>query len=239
MWYSFTYIVYKGMIIMYIKRRKQYLKLKIYLMAILIISLLCIGFFYIDNKIMPTVQAIGELKAQEITTRAINESVSIVVKQDIKYSDLIDIKEDEEGNITLMQANTMMMNQVASDVALTIQEHLKQIQTASEKIPLGNALGSQLLAQHGPKLKLTVTPLGMVDVNFGTEFQQSGINQTRHRIFLIVNTKVRVIIPFSSNTIEVTTYIPVAETVIVGRVPMNYINVPKDNVLNIAPLYEE
>ncbi|SNS36116.1 sporulation protein YunB [Anaerovirgula multivorans] len=139
----------------------------------------------------------------------------------------------------IIVANTMMMNKVASDVALTIQEHLKQIQTASEKIPLGNALGSQLLAQYGPKFKLTVTPLGMVDVNFGTEFEQSGINQTRHRIFLIVNTKVRVIIPFSSNTIEVTTYIPVAETIIVGRVPMNYINVPKDQFLNIAPLYGE
>lgn len=196
-------------------------------------------FLYIDNKIMPTVQAIGELKAQEITTKAINQSVSVVVKQEIKYEDLITVKEDDEGNITLMQANTMMMNKIASDVALTIQEHLKQIQTTAERIPLGNALGSQLLAQYGPKIKLTVTPLGMVDVNFGTEFEQSGINQTRHRIFLIVNTKVRVIIPFSSNTIEVTTYIPVAETVIVGRVPMNYIHVPKDQFLNITPLYGE
>lgn len=194
-------------------------------------------FLYIDSKIMPTVQAIGELRAQDITTRAINESVSIVVKQDIRYEDLISIKEDDEGNITSLQANTMMMNKVASDVALTIQEHLKQIQTASDRIPLGNALGSQLLAQYGPKLKLTVTPLGMVNVNFGTEFEQSGINQTRHRIFLIVNTNVRVIIPFSSNTIGVTTHIPVAETIIVGRVPMNYIHVPKDQFLNITPLY--
>ncbi|MCC5911617.1 MAG: sporulation protein YunB [Clostridiaceae bacterium] len=228
----------EGGVFLYIKRRKKYLKYKIYLLLFFLLSSAVISFFYIDKKIMPTVQAIGDLKAQEITTRAINESVSIVVKQDVEYEDLISIKEDEEGNITLMQANTMMMNKVASDVALTIQEHLKQIQTAAERIPLGNALGSQLLAQFGPKLKLEVTPLGMVDVNFGTEFEHSGINQTRHRIFLIVNTKVRVIIPFSSNTIEVTTYIPVAETVIVGRVPHNYINVPKDDFLNITPLYD-
>lgn len=195
-------------------------------------------FIYIDREITPTVQAIGELKAQEITTRAINESVSLVLKQDIQYQDLISVKEDDEGNITMMQANTFLMNKVASDVALTIQDHFKQIKITSDRIPLGNALGSQLLAQYGPKIKLTVTPLGMVDVNFGTEFEQSGINQTRHRIYLIINTSVRVIVPFSSNTIHVTTYFPVAETVIVGKVPMNYINVPKDQFLDVTPMYE-
>ncbi|AKL94969.1 hypothetical protein CACET_c15200 [Clostridium aceticum] len=96
---------------MYIKKRnkrKKYFKYKIYLLIIFIFMVCTTAFIYIDNKIMPTVQAIGELKAQEITTRAINESVSIVVKQDITYEDLISIKEDEEGNITFMQANAMI-----------------------------------------------------------------------------------------------------------------------------------
>ncbi|QUH20464.1 sporulation protein YunB [Alkaliphilus sp. B6464] len=218
--------------------KKKYLKFKIITILILIVIILTMCFLYIDREITPTVQAIGELKAQEITTRAINESVSLVLKQDIQYQDLISVKEDDEGNITMMQANTFLMNKVASDVALTIQDHLKQIKTTSDRIPLGNALGSQLLAQYGPKMKLTVTPLGMVDVNFGTEFEQSGINQTRHRIYLIINTSVRVIVPFSSNTIHVTTYFPVAETVIVGKVPMNYINVPKDDFLDVTPIYK-
>ena len=219
--------------------KKKYLKFKIITVLILIVIILTMCFLYIDREITPTVQAIGELKAQEITTRAINESVSLVLKQDIQYQDLISVKEDDEGNITMMQANTFLMNKVASDVALTIQDHLKQIKTTSDRIPLGNALGSQLLAQYGPKIKLTVTPLGMVDVNFGTEFEQSGINQTRHRIYLVINTSVRVIVPFSSNTIHVTTYFPVAETVIVGKVPMNYINVPKDQFLDVTPIYEQ
>jgi sporulation protein YunB len=82
-----------------------------------------------------------------------------------------------------------------------------------------------------------VTPLGMAEVNFGTEFQQSGINQTRHRVFLTINTKVRVIIPFSSNIIEVTNYMPIAESIIVGRVPSSYINVPKEELLEVVPNY--
>ncbi|GAB6087749.1 sporulation protein YunB [Alkaliphilus crotonatoxidans] len=221
---------------MYITRRKQVLKYKILFIFIFLMSTSIIGFIYIDREITPTVQAIGDLKAQELTTRAVNQAMSFVLEQGIEYKDLISIKEDHEGNITMMQANTMYMNKIASDVALTIQEHLKQIRTTSDRIPLGNALGSQLLAQYGPKIKLTVTPLGMVDVNFGTEFEQSGINQTRHRIFLIVTTDVRVIVPFSTNNIKVTTYVPLAETVIVGRVPKSYIQVPDDKMLNINPI---
>ncbi len=224
---------------MYITRRKKSPKYKIIFAILFIFTSAIFTFLYIDREITPTVQAIGDLKAQELTTRAVNQAVSFILEQGIEYKDLVSIKEDREGNITMMQANTMSMNKIASDVALTIQEHLKQIRTNSDRIPLGNALGSQLLAQYGPKIKLTVTPLGMVDVNFGTEFEQSGINQTRHRIFLIVTTDVRVIVPFSTNNIKVTTYVPLAETVIVGRVPMNYFQVPENKALDIAPLVGE
>jgi sporulation protein YunB len=224
---------------MYLARRRKLLKVKILMvLALLFIMVTCV-FIYIDREIMPTVQAIGELKAQELTTSAVNIGVSQVLDENIEYKDLVYIKEDGDGNITLLQANTMMMNRIASDVALNIQEQLKLIEAAPERIPLGNALQSQLLAQYGPKLRLTVTPVGVVDVNFGTEFQQSGINQTRHRIFLTVNTRVRVIVPLSSNTIEVVTYVPIAETVIVGQVPHSFIQVPEDKVLNVTPLIDQ
>lgn len=219
-------------------RKRNHIKLKVIISIFLIIIILITYILYLDKNITPTAMAIGELKAQEIITKAINESVSMVVKQDIKYQDLISIKEDSEGSITMIQADTFLMNRVASDVALTIQDHLKEIKAFSEGIPIGSILGSQIMAQHGPKIKLTIRPMGSVDVNFGTEFEHVGINQTRHRVYLIINTKVKAIIPFSTNTINVTTYFPVTETIIVGKIPMNYINVPEDKFLNIAPIYD-
>lgn len=187
----------------------------------------------------PTVQALGELKAQEIITNVVSNSVSTVLEQGIEYSDLIIIKEDHEGNITLMQANTILMNRLQSQIALSIQNSINEVEASSNYIPLGGALGSQLMAQYGPKLKLGILPMGMVDVNFASEFDQSGINQTRHRVILTVDTQVQVVVPFSSNKVRVITHVPLAETVIVGKVPMNYIHVPQDKFLNIAPLYTD
>ena len=175
------------------------------------------------------------MKAREIATRSINESVNTKLSKDIKYEDLIAIRTDTEGNITMMQANTVMMNKLASEVALTIQDNIKKIKASTVKVPIGTVFDSQLLAKYGPKISINITPIGMVSVDFKTEFEQSGINQTRHRIYLVVNTKVRVIVPFSSKAVSAESFVPIAETVIVGRVPQNYISVPKEELTNVIP----
>ncbi|MBF8982039.1 sporulation protein YunB [Lutibacter sp. B2] len=202
---------------------------------ILIILVVIYAFLVVDQKIKPAFIAIAEVKAREIATRAINEAVNTKLSKNIKYEDLISIRTDTEGNITMMQANTVMMNKLASEVALTIQDNIKKIKVSTVMVPIGTVFDSQLLAKYGPKININITPIGMVSVDFKTEFEQSGINQTRHRIYLVVNTKVRVIVPFSSKAVSVASSVPIAETVIVGRVPQNYISVPKEEITNVIP----
>lgn len=209
--------------------------LKAFISIIIIFLVLIYGFMLVDQKIKPAFIAIAEVKAREIATRSINESVNAEVSEDIKYQDLIFIRTDNEGNVTMMQANTMIMNKLATEVALSVQDNIKKIKASTVSVPLGTVFESQLLAKYGPKIHINVTPIGMVNVNFKTEFEQSGINQTRHKIYLVIKTQVRIIVPFSSKATTVETSVPIAETIIVGKVPQNYIFVPKDEVLNLVP----
>lgn len=227
------------MVFLYRNSQKKYRSYKVYIIIILILMISNTIFLYFDRKLVPIIQVLGEFRAQDIITKVINQSVSAVVGQGIVYEDLVKIQRDEDGNITFMQADTMMLNQIAFNITTYVQEGLEKVKTQKEFIPLGSITNSQLLAQYGPKLRLGITPLGTVNVNFGTEFDQSGINQTRHRIFLVIDTKVKVIIPLSSNNIEVTTYVPLTEVIIVGKVPVNYFNTTRDDLLNINPLYWE
>ncbi len=128
-----------------------------------------------------------------------------------------------------------MMNNLASEVALAVQDTIKNIRASEIRVPLGNIFGSQLLAQYGPTIRINVTPIGRVNVDFFTQFEQSGIKQTRYKIYLVVKTQVKTIVPFSSTTIPVESTVPIAETIIVGKVPDNYINVPKDDFMNVVP----
>ncbi len=209
-----------------------------YIILILVLLLVIYGFILVDRKIKPTVLTIAEIKAKQIASKAINESINDKITDDIRYQDLYFIRTDSEGNITFMQANTIMMNKLAAEVALTVQQKMQKIGSEENnniRIPLGNILGSQLLAQYGPKVKVRVTTIGRVNVDFYTEFEQSGINQTRHKIYLQVNTQVKTVIPFTSQTMPVQSTVPIAETIIVGRVPENYVNVPKQDLLNVIP----
>ncbi|WP_042276849.1 sporulation protein YunB [[Clostridium] dakarense] len=203
--------------------------------TILILSFLIGSFIYVDTSLRPTITVLAETKALELANRSINKAVGEIVKDKINYSDLINTKLDSQGKITMMQSNTIMMNKIASDVALQIQDELKQVKTTTSYIPIGTALKSPILAKYGPKLKVSIEPIGTVSVDFKTDFESSGINQTRHRIYLQAKTQVKVVIPLTTSTKEIKAQIPISETIIVGDVPSSYVNIPKEGVSNILP----
>ncbi|OXX83124.1 sporulation protein YunB [Paraclostridium benzoelyticum] len=202
---------------------------------IFLVSTLIGTFIYIDNKLRPTITVIAETKAEELANKSINKAVASVIDNSVKYEDLINVKTGESGKITMMQANSIAMNEIASQVALEIQSEMKKIKTTSTYIPIGTALGSPLLAKYGPKIKVSIEPIGNVYVDFGTDFESSGINQTRHRIYLKAKTQVKVVVPLTTSTKEVKTQIPICETVIVGDVPQSYVNVPEKDIVNVIP----
>lgn len=208
-------------------RKRRYL---LWIIALLV--LIIYTFNYIDKNIRPSIIAISEIKAKQVTTQAINNTIKTKIKNDIDYDDLIFVHYDNEGKVTLMQANTMLMNSVASEVALEVQNELKQISESTIKVPLNNAFNTDLIRL--PSINIQIIPQGSVIVDFATEFESTGINQTRHRVYIIVTTDVKLIVPLVSENITITTNIPIAETIIVGEVPEQYINVPEDEILNLV-----
>jgi sporulation protein YunB len=186
---------------------------------------------FIDVNIKPTIVAIAEIKARSVTTQAINDTIKTKIRRDINYNDLIFVKYNNEGKVTLMQANTILMNSIAAEVALEVQEQLGKISKANIKVPLSNAFDTQIITL--PSIKVQIVPQGSVAVDFATEFESAGINQTRHRIYIIVVTDIKMIVPLVSENLRITTNIPIAETIIVGDVPERYVNVPNENLLNV------
>lgn len=201
-----------------------------WIIIILILGLLI--FKYLDRNIRPTVNAISRIKATSVTTEAINDTIQKKMSDDISYEDIIHVKYDTNGKVSLMQANTIRMNNIAAEIALEVQNKLKEISTTSVKVPLSNAFNTQLI--NLPSISIDIIPQGAVSVDFATEFEASGINQTRHRVYVIVSTEIKMIVPLAGDSIKITTNIPIAETIIVGDVPEQFVNVPSDEFLNFT-----
>jgi sporulation protein YunB len=92
------------------------------------------------------------------------------------------------------------------------------------KIPLGKISGLYYLASYGPKIPVRMKPMGRVNTVVFDKFEDAGINQTRHKIYLQVITEVQIIIPLIEESIEVFTMMPLADTIYIGEVPETLIN---------------
>ncbi len=194
----------------------------------LIFLLFLLLFSIVERNLKPTIMQIAESRAHLIATETIHNVLYGEVLANINYDELVSVHKDSQQRITMMQANTIKISRIVSQANLAIKESLKSLNDEVIEIPLGQTLGSQLLANYGPKIKVKVVPVGTVDVGFLDEFQQAGINQVRHILYLDIKTTVQIVIPLATQGVTVNTQIPIAETVIVGEVPDTFLGINQD-----------
>lgn len=184
-------------------------------------------FIVVERNISPTLLAIAEARARLIATEAINKAVKNKIAKNISYKDMITIHKNMNGEVTLIQVNAMEVNRIESETALYVAESLREISMGGISIPLGQVTGSQILANLGPKIKVSLVPVGTVEVDISESFEEAGINQTRHKVFLDITTWVKIVVPMVSSDVQVATNIPIAETIIVGDVPDVILNMDR------------
>lgn len=199
---------------------------KKWLIIFLFGGLIVYGFCIIEGHLKPTLLAIAEARATAIATTTINNVVNEEISQGMNYQNLVSVKVDDRGRVVLMQPNTVEFNRLASHVTIKVQEGLRQIAEEKIYIPFGQVLGSQILASYGPKISVTVIPIGTVQVKVIDTFEQAGINQTKHMIYIVANTQVRIVVPLVSKSVEVITRVPISEYVVMGEVPNTYVQIP-------------
>lgn len=190
--------------------------------AVVVLTLVIVigAFVLADLNFRPVILGIAEAKVTQIATGAIHEAVRQEVSEDkVAYEDLIALHKDNEGHIVLMQANTIKANQVASRVTLAVNESMRDLEDKKIGIPLGQVLGSHFLAAYGPKLNVRLIPEGSVKVDVHGVFEEAGINQTRHRLFLSMDTAVKIIVPFNNTEVSINTTVPITENILLGTVP--------------------
>ncbi len=163
-------------------------------------------------------------QANSLAVQAINQSVSEVMQQ-TSYEDLISLMKGENDKITAIVSNIVTMNRLKSQLVLHIDRNIQQIENLTLRIPVGTVLGIDFLSGIGPRMQLSILATGLTKADFVNQFDDAGINQTRHRIVLKVDTSINILIPnYNPVTASVSTQIPIAETVIVGEVPEAYNN---------------
>ncbi len=203
--------------------RKIKLKYKIFIFILIFILLFTLCAVYFDNQITPVILSLSEAEVKQIAKSCISSAIVNIFPK-YSYEDLVSVKSDLEGNVTLIQANTSVINLMAREVAQLAKNNLNEISDSVINVPIGAFTGSTVIASLGPEISLKIKPVGNVQCQFYSEFHQAGINQTRHRIYVEIQTEVVLVIPVKAKNISTNTQLLISENIIVGKVPDTYLN---------------
>ena len=170
---------------------------------------------------------ISETMIKSKTIEKISEISIELFNDEFNYDEMIIINRDNEGNINLIQANTMKLNYLASKLSVECNKTLQSMGEVGMKVPLGWISKNSAFYRLGPKINVKIEPIGNMNVTYESKFESAGINQTRHTIYLKVESKIRIAVPFQNKEIDVLCEIPVSETIIVGKIPSTAIDFSK------------
>ena len=203
---------------------------------VLALLLLAAGAVVAEQHLSQMMLDMAYARAHALAVETINHAVHAVLEEGLHYEELVETTLDQDGRVTMLRANTIRMNELATRTALMAQEELASAENQYIGIPLASALGVRFLAGFGPQLSVRIVPIGAVGTHFDTEFESAGINQTRHKVFLTLRTTVRLVVPTGSQMVEVLSTVPIAESIIVGQVPDSFVDVSdQEDMLNLIP----
>lgn len=142
--------------------------------------------------------------------------------KNITYDDLCTIERDSEDRIRLIKMNSITVNTLNSQIALDIQEKLNNATISKFYIKLGSFTGIKLISGRGPDVEVRMSTIGEVTTEIKSEFEETGINQTMHKIYININCNVSLLTPFKDVDERITTQVLLSETIISGDIPDAY-----------------
>ena len=197
------------------------IKHKIFAFLTLFLLLL---FLYCKYLAIPIVVKNTESQIKSYATRSINYAVADTMNQSLSYGDLINIVRDKEDNVSFIEANSVRINLLSKTMSKVVMANFLEFAKWPIKISIGSFTGIAILSGVGPKVAFNISPFGEVLCSFSSTFESAGINQTYHKLYLIISLKINVVFPFEKLQVLSDSEVLLCETLIIGKIPETYLN---------------
>ncbi len=234
--------------------RKMKIKHKLKLSNIIVILIIIISisvlilFRIFNNKLKPVFLKIANSETKKLATLIINDSVGKQLTSNLTFENLFNISKDNNGNITSIDLNPMIVNKVLTTTTSTAILNLKLLEEGKieqlelpdsvivsydkddlkkgiiYKIPTGIVFDNALLSNIGPRIPVKFSLIGSVTSNINTKITNYGINNALIEVYVDLTVELEVILPLMTDNVKVTSSIPIAIKLIQGNIPEYYGN---------------
>lgn len=203
-------------------------------MALAVALMLGIGASMLVKLVIePNLEDVSKLRAEAVVSRTINRALADLFQETDPQEELFTVKTGKDGALAMVQADSLKINLLMSSLSMNLQDAFRQMEREQYEVPAGALLGSKILSQTGPFLTVEIMPMSVSSMDFRTEFASQGINQTKYKIYIELDCRIKVLAPFCSRIFHTTSTVLVAEAVILGEVPESYVQVPKEDILDV------
>ena len=86
-----------------------------------------------------------------------NEAANVVL-DNIDYNEILKIEKDKNSNV--LKTDVVVINKIASDIALEAEKRFQELKDETIQIPIGAFLGNKYLAGMGPDINIKVISTG-------------------------------------------------------------------------------
>lgn len=192
--------------------------------ALIILLILAVGFIVLRGKYRDVVRELAQTQVKNSTSDLTNDAIAKqIANGNIAYDRLVFFEKDLEGRITALKTNMSEVNRLKTDVLNIINDEILALDASSIGIPLGSLFLPELLSGKGPAIPVHILSIRNSDASFVSHFEQAGINQTLHKLTMVVSIDVSVLALAETTSFTMESEVVVAETVIVGDVPQTFL----------------
>lgn len=191
--------------------------MKFIVVFIIIAILLTIAF---ESYMKPLQDKIMENEARGLVEERVSKIADDVISNsDYDYDKLLVKTESKNGGVMSLSVNTPAVNKIQNEFSDVFQNKMDDLNTQYFSVPLGDLTNLTMLSSLGPRIKFSYDMTGSVDVELKSTFDSTGVNQTIHRVNMIVDAEVVFISQSYMENLKIRNEFAISETVIVGDTP--------------------
>lgn len=197
---------------------------RLFRFCILILAVLLIAFLMLRSRYRDVIKELAETQVKNTTSDLTNDAIAKqIAKGEIQYDRIVYFEKDLNGRITALKTNMSEINRLKTDILNIINDEILALDASDLGIPLGSLFFPEFLSGKGPAIPVHILSIRNSDASFESSFSQAGINQTLHKLTMLVSVDVAVLVLGQTSSFTTESEVVVAETVIVGEVPGTFL----------------
>ncbi len=196
------------------KRRKRTLiKIFIFICCVIILSF---SLYISSEKVL---EEIAVKKYSSVISTASYRAIDSVMENDYDYKSLVKTQQNNDGDIIMLMTDSYVVNKLATEIANTAFKILKEECENGLDVPLGAFSGIRMLSGFGVPINMKLLTVSNVKCEISSRFENLGINQTRHLMYINIISDVAIITKISTKTASDNISILAYDNLLVGKIP--------------------